>query len=180
MSSRNKNDNLVNTRPSLWLRLSASPGLVCMKSSSSVVELVMLLCSQASLYLQRLPPPPASPADLIYQVHLECRKSERIVSQPTPYLCRALPRHSLGPSESGGEAEREGISASKILVWGSRVVDLSTSPLTRVLALAAWPKLMRRDNVDLMVLCIDYPSPSCCLVGVCCQVYLASVWIHEY
>lgn len=53
--------------------------------------------------------------------------------------------------------------------------DLSTSPLTRTLALAAWAKLMRRDNVDLMVLCIDYLSPFCCLVGVCCQVYLAAV-----
>lgn len=55
------------------------------------------------------------------------------------------------------------------------MVDLSASPLTQTLALVAWPKLMRRDNVDLMVLCIDYPSPSCCLVGVCCQVYLAAV-----
>lgn len=39
----------------------ASPGLVCMKSSSSVVELVMLLCSQASLYLH---PPPLRRSDL--------------------------------------------------------------------------------------------------------------------
>lgn len=32
-----------------WLPLFISSGLMCMKSSSSVVELVMLLCSQASL-----------------------------------------------------------------------------------------------------------------------------------
>lgn len=95
--------------------LSASPGLVCMKSSSSVVELVMLLCSQASIYLH-LPTTLCSSADLIYQVHLECSKSERIVSQPTPYLCSALPclhfRIRSVPWRAEGN-RREGVSGSK-------------------------------------------------------------------
>lgn len=68
----------------------------------------------------------------------------------------------------------------QILVWGSRVVDLSTSPLTRALALVAWAKLMRRVNVDLMVLCIDYPSPLCCLVGVLLPSLFSCCRIHEY
>lgn len=77
------------------------------------------------------PPRSAPPADLIYQVHLECRKSERIVSQPTPYLRRALPRHSLGPSESGGEAGREKASLPANIgsrVKGGRPVYITSDP----------------------------------------------------
>lgn len=41
----------------MWF-LSPAAGLVCMKSSTSVVELVMLLCSQVSF---RLPTSPSLP-----------------------------------------------------------------------------------------------------------------------
>lgn len=68
----------------------------------------------------------------------------------------------------------------QILVGGSRVGDLSASPFDLSGALVAWAKLMRRDNVDLMVLCIDYPSLLCCLVGVLLPSLFSCCWIHEY
>lgn len=48
------------------------PGLVCMKSSTSVVELVMLLCSQVSVCLLSSPaphPPSVLPSCLV-RVHI--------------------------------------------------------------------------------------------------------------
>lgn len=69
-----------------------------------------------------VPPPSLRPlllcssAHLIYQVHLECSKSEWIVSQPTPYLSAALPclhfRVRSVPRRVEGN-RREGISGSK-------------------------------------------------------------------
>ncbi|KAI4832036.1 hypothetical protein KUCAC02_015020 [Chaenocephalus aceratus] len=63
--------------------------LMCMKSSSSVVELVMLLCSQASLAS-------ISPlTHLIYQAHLECSKSTAQSGDSEPSYTLSFPPHYL-------------------------------------------------------------------------------------
>ncbi|KAI9525529.1 hypothetical protein NQZ68_006078 [Dissostichus eleginoides] len=63
--------------------------LMCMKSSSSVVELVMLLCSQASLAS-------ISPlTHLIYQAHLECSKSTAQSGDSEPSYALSFPPHYL-------------------------------------------------------------------------------------
>lgn len=161
-----------------WLSFSCfPPGLVCMKSSSSVVELVMLLCSQASLAsLSFLIPVLCFSTSLIYQAHLECSKFTAL-----SLLRATLSTFPRSPFPYWGQRNAEERPLRlQILVWGSRVADLSASPLTWAPALVAWAKLMRRDNVDLMVLCIDYPSLLCCLVGVLLPSLFSCCRIHEY
>ncbi|KAJ4944891.1 hypothetical protein JOQ06_013430, partial [Pogonophryne albipinna] len=90
--------------------------LMCMKSSSSVVELVMLLCSQASLAS-------ISPlTHLIYQAHLECSKST---------------------AQSGDRVNSSLAANIGLRVKGGRPVHITSDPSTGPCGLA---KLMRRDN----------------------------------
>lgn len=162
-----------------------STGLVCMKSSSSVVELVMLLCSQASIAsISVLTPVLHFRTDLIYQAHLECSKSTAVDSELSSALSllhttlSTFP-HSTRPGVRAEKPDRRHLRP-QILVWGSRVADLSASPLTRAPDPCGQAKLMRRDNVDLMVLCIDYLSRLCCLVGVLLPSLFSCCRIHEY
>lgn len=62
-------------------------------------------------------------------------------------------------------------------VKGGRPVRVTSDPSAGPCGPA---KLMRRDNVDLMVLCIDYPSRLCCLVGVLLPSLFSCNRIHEY
>lgn len=84
------------------------PGLVCMKSSSSVVELVMLLCSQASL---------ASLSFLILVLHspptsrLTLSAVNPHSGHAEPYLSSTLPRPPFStfvPSPDAGAGNRRG------------------------------------------------------------------------
>lgn len=169
---------------SFWLPFfHISPGLVCMKSSSSVVELVMLLCSQASLAsISFLTPVLRFSTDLIYQAHPECSKStaqsgqwaiQRLIFPPRyfVYLFHIHPVREWG-------WEKASLAANiGLRVKGGRPVRATFDPSAGPCGLA---KLMRRDNVDLMVLCIDYPSLLCCLVGVLLPSLFSCCRIHEY
>ncbi|KAI3353323.1 hypothetical protein L3Q82_019858 [Scortum barcoo] len=104
--------------------------LVCMKSSSSVVELVMLLCSQASLAsISLLIPVLCFSSDLIYQTHLECSKSTaqsgqraiRCLIFPPHYLVYLFHVHPI--PERGQRNRREGISSRKYC-YLSAIIDI--------------------------------------------------------
>lgn len=124
-----------------------SPGLVCMKSSSSVVELVMLLCSQASLAsLSLLSPVLCFSTHLIYQAHLECSKSRAQSGQwaiqrlifPTHYPVYLQAISTFIPSLSESRETREKASlAADIGFWvkGGRPVHITFDPKCRPL----WP-----------------------------------------
>lgn len=123
--------------------------------------------------------------DLIYQAQLECNKSTAQSGQwaiqslifPPHYLVY-LSTFTPSPSEGRGTGEKASLAANiGLRVKGGRPVCVTFDPSAGPCGLA---KLMRRDNVDLMVLCIDYPSLLCCLVGVLLPSLFSCCWIHEY
>ncbi|KAA8594657.1 hypothetical protein FQN60_011792, partial [Etheostoma spectabile] len=126
--------------------------LVCMKSSSSVVELVMLLCSQASLAsISFLSPVFCFSTDWIYLAHLECSKSTAqsgdepsnpLSSSPhyLVYLATFIPSQS----EMKETGEKASLTANNGLrVKGGRPVRVISDPRAGPCGRA---KLMRRDN----------------------------------
>lgn len=118
--------------------------------------------------------------------HLSCplllpfRQRWRALSLIFPQHTSSTFPHLPLPPIAGAESRSKRYLWLQILVWGSRVTDLSVSPLTWALALLAWTQLMRTDNVDLMVLCIDYPSLVCGLMGIWLPSLFSCCRFHEY
>lgn len=109
------------------------PGLVCMKSSSSVVELVMLLCSQASLaslsfLILVLHSPPTSLLTLSavnpHSGHAESYLSSTLPRPPSP--------HSSHPRVRAQETGEKASMAANIgrRVKGGRPVRVTSDPST--------------------------------------------------
>lgn len=83
---------------------------------------------------------------------------------------------SLGERRETGE--KASLAANiGLRVKNGRPVFITSDPTAGPFGLA---ELMRRDNVDLMLLCIDYPSRFCCFVGVLLPSLFSFRWIHEY
>lgn len=101
-----------------------------------------------------------------------------LLSSPPHHLVYLSRIHPRPPSEGRETGEKASPAANiGLRVKGGRPVRVTSDPSAGPCGLA---KLMRRDNVDLMVLCIDYPSPLCCLVGVLLPSLFSCCRIHEY
>lgn len=157
-----------------------STGLVCMKSSSSVVELVMLLCSQASLasIFVNYPSFLCFSSDLIYfRFTLSAVNPQLWVDSALHHAL--FPLNSIPSTFPHQETGEKASPAANIglRVKGGRPACVTSDPSAGSCGLA---ELMRRDNSDLMVLCIDYPSRLRCLASVLLPSLFSCCQIHEY
>lgn len=173
------------------LPVSLSVGLVCMKSSTSVVELVMLLCSQASLpslslYLHLFPSLPLSPSSSSphlsyrpYRPHLECSNSRMERWRNHLFLSllltspQAIPQspQSLAPSLQTREKASLMTADIGLKVKGSRPVrpplTLSVGPGGPQRSSVAGANLMRRGKCCFALITVSsLASPSDWLCSV--------------
>lgn len=117
---------------------------------------------------------------------LKCRESTAQSGDSEPSNALSSSPHYLvylatfvpSPSEVRETGEKASLAANiGFRVKGGRPVRVISDPNAGPCGRA---KLMRRDNVDLMVLCIDYPSLLGCLVGVLLPSLFSCCRIHEY